>query len=210
MNLNTISQLEAFVPNGMTKFQMQNFVVNDSITPYRKLRQAVMEARTRLEVLAMAEFDKQEHEIKLEKARTELNELSGFDRRLKEVEVKRMEYMKNRTETTYQQQNFEVEFFLNAIENIVQELGGIEKAIELLSDETTNYAADQEYWIERLGRSVFSDFVNFGTITKGVVESVSCLTDDQQKQIIHKALSRQLTMTQMLDRTRDNMLVNRD
>lgn len=210
MNLNNFLQFEPLISNGMSIFQMKHFVVDESITPYRKLRQALIEAKARLELLASGELDLQEQQLKLEKAKIECQQLSGIDQQLKEVDIKRIEYHINRSSTARRQQTLELEFFLGVIDQLIQDNGGLEKAKELFSNPEIQYTAETDYWVERLGRSVYSDFINYGTITKGVVESVNCLPVEQQHEIIQKALNQQLSLTQMLDRTRDNMLVNKD
>ena len=210
MNFDLFLQLEPHVTNGMSTFQMENFVINDSITPYRKLRQALIEAKTRVEVLTSGNFDLQETEIKLARAKEEAGTLTGYDRQLKDLEVKRLEYTINRATGLRKQQTREVEFFMGMVAQLVESIGGVEKAIELLNDPKSQIDNEQDYWIKRLSRSVYSDFVNFGTISKGVVESIACLPLDTQKEIIQQALGQQQYLTDLLEDTKDTLLVNKD
>lgn len=210
MNFETFSQLEPLITSGMSTFQMENFVVNDSITPYRKLRQAMMEVKARMEVLANGEFDLQENQLKLKKAQLEAAQLTGIDKEIKEVEVRRLDYIINRTSTMRRQQTQEAEFFMSMVDSLISELGGLDKAKELLSDPKAQYEQEADYWTKRLGRGVYSDLINFGTITKGVVESISCLPLEQQKEIVRVALSQQESLTKLLDDTKDTLLVERD
>lgn len=210
MNFELFLQLEPLVTNGMSTFQMENFVVNESITPYRKLRQALMEVKARMEVLANGDFDLQENELKRKKARQEFETLTGIDKELKEVEIKRLDYIINRTSTMRQQQTREAEFFMGIASELIDQMGGVEKVKQCLNDPKYHYEQETDYWTKRLSRSVCSDFINFGTITKGVVESISCLPLEQQKEIIQVALNQQAQLTELLDNTRDTLLVSRD
>jgi hypothetical protein len=210
MNLDKFLQLEHLISNGMSTFQMKNFVVNDSITPYRKLRQALIETKSRLEVLTTGEFDLKETQLRLQQAQIDLDNLDGINRQLKELDIKRLEFTINRTTALRVQQTREVEFFLGIIEDLINNLGGTEKAMEMLSDPQQLMDNESEYWTKRLARGVFSDFVNFGTITKGVIESISMLTPEQQQEIIQLALNQQMTLTSLVDSTRDKLLVTRD
>lgn len=210
MNFETFLQLEPLITSGMSTFQMENFVVNDSITPYRKLRQAMMEVKARMEVLANGEFDLQENQLKLKKAQLEAAQLTGIDKEIKEIEVKRLDYIINRTSTLRRQQTQEAEFFMSIVDSLIAELGGLDKAKELLSDPKVQYEQEADYWVKRLGRGVYSDLINFGTISKGVVESISCLPLEQQKEIVRVALSQQESLTKLLDDTKDTLLVERD
>lgn len=210
MNLSTFLQFEPLISNGMSTFQMKNFVVNDSITPYRKLRQALIETKSRLEVLTTGEFDLQENQLRLQQAQLERDSLTGIDQQLKEIDIKRLEFTINRTSALRRQQTNEVEFFLGVVEELINEIGGVDKAIEMMSDPTQLMDNESDYWTRRLARGVYSDFINFGTITKGVIESISMLPVDKQQEIIKLALDQQISLTQMLDTTRDTLLVNRD
>lgn len=210
MNFDLFLELEPLITHGMSRFQMQNFVINDSITPYRKLRQALMELKARAEVLTNGEFDLQENQLKLKKAQQEAAALTGIDREIKEVEVRRLEYIINRTSTVRLQQTQEAEFFMGVASELVEEFGGVERAKEVLGDPEVQYREETEYWTRRLGRGVFSDLINYGTISKGLVESISNLPMEIQQDIVRVALSQQETLTKLLEDTKDTMLVERD
>jgi hypothetical protein len=210
MNLDKFLHLEPLISNGMSTFQMKNFVVNDSITPYRKLRQALIETKSRLEVLTTGEFDLKENQLRLQQAQIDFASLAGIEQQLKELDIKRLEFTINRTSALRIQQTREVEFFLGIIEDLIVTVGGTEKAMEMLSDPQQLMDNESEYWTKRLARGVFSDFVNFGTITKGVIESISMLSTEQQQEIIQLALNQQMTLTNLVDSTRDKLLVTRD
>lgn len=211
MNIELFLQLEPLISNGMSVFQMEKFVINDSITPYRRLRQSLVEAKARLETIANLELDLEEVELRKLKAEQEMDQLEGVDKKLKHIEVRRFGFEVNRKIVHKSQLVSEAEFFLKTLTNIVNtELGGVEKTVDLLNDPEFHRSSEEDYWTNRLARSAFSDFINYGTIGKGTVESMACLTIEQQKEIINHAVSQQLELTSLLDTGRDNILIEKD
>lgn len=210
MDINLFSKLEPLITNGMSTFQMEYFVVNESITTYKKLKQALIEAKGRLEVLANGAFDLEENMIKRERAIMESEQCQGFDLQLKAIEIKRLDYIINRTTVMRQQQTAEVEFFMSVIEGLVADMGGVDHVQELLASPEYLYQQETEYWTRKLGRSVFADFVNYGTISKGLSESITCLPASQQAEIYKLAIDQQNQLTQLLTNTRDTLLVEQD
>jgi hypothetical protein len=211
MNIEIFSQLESLINNGMSTFQMEKFVVNDSITPFRKLRQAFIEGKARIENLANNALDIEELEIKKQIAELESESLTEIEKKLKTIEIKKYELNINRMKLQRTQVTKEAEFFLGIVNDIINnDFGGIDNAVEKLSDSNFYYQQESDFWTEKLARSVFADLVNFGTITKGLSESISCLSIDQQKLIFAQAIGQQETLSALLENTRDTLLVQRD
>ena len=212
MDIEIFSKLEPLISNGMSIFQMDKFVINDSITPFRKLRQAFIEGKSRVETLANGALDLEELEIKKQIAQSELDSLtSNLEKKLKLVEIKRYELSINRTKLHRVQITREAEFFLNIATDIINnDFGGIEAAVEKISDPDFYNQQEQDFWTEKMARSVFADLVNFGTITKGLSESISCLSVEQQKLIFAEAMNQQDALNILLENTKDRLLVQRD
>jgi hypothetical protein len=212
MDLEIFSQLEPLINNGMSIFQMDKFVINDSITPFRKLRQAFIEGKSRIENLANNALDLEELEIKKQIAEAELDQLaSELEKKLKTIEIRRFELSINRMTLHRVQLTREAEFFLDTATDIIdKDFGGIESAISQLGDADFHFQQEQDFWTEKMARSVFADLVNFGTITKGLSESISCLTVEQQKLIFAEAMNQQDTLNVLLENTKDRLLVQRD
>lgn len=210
MNLELFLKLEPLTTGGMSTFQMQHFVINENITPFRKLRQAVIEMRARLEVLAGAQLDFEEAELKKQKLIEERDALTGIDQKLKDIEIRRLDLIFNRRGTQLAQYEKEAEFFLNAVNQLVNAVGGFEKAQEVLSNPEAYTQTEEDYWTKRLARGMYSDFVNYGTVGKGTLESIVALPIEQQHKIVNLALTNQAEFGQLLNNTRDALLVERD
>ena len=210
MNLELFLKLEPLTTGGMSMFQMQHFVINDNITPYKKLRQAVIELRARLEVLASSQLDFEESALNKQKLIEEKEALTGIDKQLKDIEIRRLDLIFNRRGTQLAQYEKEAEFFHDMIKKLVDEIGGFEKAQAVLSDPAAVNQIEEEYWTKRLARGMYSDFVNFGTVTKGVLESITALPIEQQHKIVNEALATQAEFGELLNNTRDALLIERD
>jgi hypothetical protein len=211
MDISLFARLEPLISNGMSIFQMEKFVITDQLTPVRRLRQAFIEGRSRLEARTSKEFEIEEMQIKRQMAESALESLSGFELQLKQLDIKRYDFTLNRMRLSLDQLGKEADFFLSMTQEIIdKDFGGIDSCISKLSDPNFYLPAEEDFWTEKLSRSVFADLVNFGTITKGLSESISCLTLDQQKLIYAKAVEQQETLGRMLEATRDNLLAQRD
>jgi len=210
MDLELFLKLEPLTTGGMSTFQMQHFVINENITPYRKLRQAVIELRARLEVLAGAQLDFEEAELKKEKLIEEKAALTGIDQKLKDIELRRLDLIFNRRGTQLAQYEKEAQFFLDMVTKLTNDVGGFEKAQEVLSNPEAYNQTEEDYWTKRLARGMYSDFVNYGTVTKGVLESITALPIEQQHKIVNEALSNQAEFGELLNNTRDALLIEKD
>lgn len=211
MNLNLLLLLEPYTTTGMSTFQMDKFVINDQITPYRKLRQAVIEARARLENITAMGFDLEELQIKMEQALSvsALTDSSCvFDKRLNGIKIRRQEFEINRKQQLIEQQSDEAQFFLRVIKDIVEnDFGGEEELLNKFKTKEFHIEQEENFWVEKLSRGVYSDLLNYGTISKGVTEAIANLTAQQQQLIISKATTQQLTTAMLLDKTRTQTLV---
>jgi hypothetical protein len=211
MNIELFLQLEPLISNGMSIFQMDKFVINDSITPYRKLRQALVELKARLESVSNVDLDLEEVKLKKLKAEFDMAKLEGIDQQLQEIQVRRYGFEVNRKEAHRLQVLKEAEFFLKVLTKIVnEEFGGVEKTIELLNTPEFHMESETEFWTKKLARTAFGDFVNYGTVSKGTVESIACLSIEQQREIINLAMNQQAELTSLLENGRDNILIKRD
>ena len=213
MDTKLFAALVPHITTGMSTFQMENFVINDSITPFRQLRQAIVEAKSRIETSVTYELDLDELLIKHEVASSEADALvpGSAQERLKRIDIKRLEFEMNRKRSTITQLAHEAEFFLNSIKQIVESnFGGVEQAIAALGDPATRYAEEADFWTKKLARSVYADLVNYGTVSKGVLESITCLPLEQRQAIVQQAALQQHTFAVGFKEIKDTVLAITD
>lgn len=212
VDISLFLKLEPHVTNGMSIFQMDHFVIKDHITPYRKLRQAIIEAKARLENITSIGFDIEELKLKQEKALNDSNSIpDSFERKMSNVAIRRFTFEIDRKQAVLDQMEKEVKFFLDTITNIVNtDFDGSEAAVLLMQDSKFHQIHEAEFWTKKLARSVCSDFVNYGTISKGVLESIANLPEEQRRAIVTEATDQQLTFHDMLNKVKDTVLAIRD
>jgi hypothetical protein len=205
MDISTYLSIEPYITTGMTSFQMDKFVIEDQITPYRKMKQAVTETRARLENITSIGFDLEELEIKVLKTISDQeNATNQHEKQLLSVQIRRYQFEQNRKMSILNQQRDEVEFFYNALISIVnKDFGGKTELLKLLENPEFQSEQEKQFWTQKLSRSVASDLINYGTISKGVYEAVVNLSNNQQKAIIADG-------THSAQLTRDILAINRD
>lgn len=211
MNISLFLQLEPHISGGMSDFQMSNFVINDNITPYRKLRQAVIEAKARLENITYFGFDLEELEIKKENAIHLTSTCDVRQLKLNELEIRRHTFEIDRKKTLLDQMKKEAVFFLTTIDTLVNtEFDGELSIIAKISSSRFQEDEESSFWVQKLSRSVFSDYVNYGTVSKGVLESIACLSTEQQAAIMSNATNQHMDFNIRLHKINDLLLVKKD
>jgi hypothetical protein len=211
MDLSLFLKLEPTITNGMSEFQMKHFVINDQITPYRQVRQALIEAKGRLENITMIGYDIDELRIKLEKATAEADSsMDDYGRRLATVAKMRHEFEISRKEAMLAQMQREAQFFLDVVAKIAQESGGAEQLVANMNDPKFQASEESQFWTRKLARSIFSDLVNFGAVSKGVIEAIENLPIEQRQEILNEASTREVTHQKEIRAIRQQALALKD
>ncbi|BAW19400.1 hypothetical protein [Ralstonia phage RP31] len=200
--------------NGMSVFQMDNFVIKDQITPYRKLRQIIVETRARLENITSIGFDIEELQIKKQQAEQAKEKVGSFNKlesQLQDVQIRRYEFELNRKQSILSQQNAEVQFFNDQLIKLADEhFGGKEKLLKELQDPNFHAVNEAHFWTHKLARGVHSDLINFGTINKGTLEAILNLPLEQQQSILSLAQGQAIVTQNALRDVRDQQLALQD
>lgn len=202
-------KLDQYFTSGMTPFQMRNFVINDFITAYRKLRQLVVEIKARVENKISIMFEIEELQIKIDR----LNKIKPsdiFQSRLEDVERRRYEWQLRQKQTLITQIDFELTTFANVLNTLVEEQGGLDTLLTNLQSDEFHEKEESQYWIEKMASSAYSDFINYGTISKGVIDTIKLLPQESQHIVIEKALEKQYNTIAELNVYKDRLLVSKD
>jgi hypothetical protein len=213
MDLSLFLKLEPTITNGMSEFQMKHFVINDQITPYRQVRQALIEAKGRLENITMIGYDIDELRIKLEKATNDeesFGTVDNYGRRLAAVAKLRHEFEISRKQAMLTQIQREAQFFLDVIAKIAEENGGAEQLVANMNDPKFQAREESQFWTRKLARSIFSDLVNFGAVSKGVIEAIENLPIEQRQEILNEASTREVTHQKEIRLIRQQALALKD
>lgn len=217
MDVTLYQKLEPLMGSGMTNFQMSKFVMDEQLTPYRKVRQAMMEIRTRLETMSTSSFAIEEKKIKLRSLNRDLNNLQQlvqfdeFEKELLELNIKRTEYEINRKLELQRQVQGEAEFFISVLNMLTREhYESEEDLVAKLRDPQFHDDNERNFWIERLTRNAQADLVNFGTISSGVFQAISLLDFRDQDKILSKSTTNATEFRLGMNKLSDQALVGRD
>lgn len=194
---------------GMSAFQIEKFVIKDQLTPYRQIRQALIEIRARLETKATIEFDLEELNLKLFIAERD-QEATGLDTlegKLLGVERKRHSYEIDRKLKVLAQIDRESSVLsADAMRIINSEFESFENFEKLIADQDFITKQEQLYWSARLARSVASDLINFNAVSKGNVEAISVFDLADQLAIFGSGIRDSVKLTVQLSQVRDTQL----
>lgn len=200
------------VDTGMSAFQIENFVINEQLTPYRQVRQALIELRARVETKAMLNLEIEELEAKVER-NISIKKIttSGIDCRLLAIENKRYDFERERKLRMVSQLEKEATLF----DSIAQQLIAkhfIDQAsfAQLLANGEQVNEQERMYWEERLAKSAISDLINYSTLSKGTVDAILSLPKEMQASILDKGLSTSLRLTASLTALKDLNLAKID
>ena len=203
-------KVEGCIEQSMSDFQIENFVVNDHITPYRKIKQIVIEIRTRMENKASAMLDEEEAKIKLEMLEEELTTdvVGSYKARLRQVEIERQKFHLNRKQHQLALIENELNVFNRAFLAIAAQLGTDEEVVAKLTSKEFRDIGEAEYWEKRLARNALADLLATGTLSKGVFETLTTLPDGTVEKIISQAVAQNAQLHLNLEKKRDEYLIS--
>ena len=208
-DISLYQNLEPHFSAGMSEFQMQNFVINDHLTPYRKLRQAIIESKARLESITSLGFDIEEIQIKLREA-MRLTSGSDIVVELNAVAINRFKFELNRKNSMLEQLKRESAFFLDQIEKLVEVLGGREVVLQAAASGQLAKNGEQAYWTAKLARGVACEQMQMGTISRGLMESILALPEERQAAIFAEASMLRANSAKLIQRGTDIGLIEGD
>jgi hypothetical protein len=192
--LNVAEQISFSLP----KYKADNFVGGAQITPYAKLKQWLIELRSREDVVEHLEYllRKKEIDIELEKEkieflteplRKELVELS-----IKDMNIDLRKYQRNLKDAYKERQIFIdlVKEFLDSEDSILPDGTPL---IEVFGNELLEDKLEKEYWSIRMAKQAMLDMISYGRIGTGNLDSILMMSPEQQKEVM--ALASTYTVT---------------
>lgn len=113
-------------------------------------------------------------------------------------------------QTLLTQIEFELQTFGDALDLIIRDWGGVEKVVEDLQSDSFHEQHEQDFWIQKMSRNAATDLINYGTISKGTIESIKLMPDEAQHKVLQLAMLEQFDTTQHMLASKDNVLTLRD
>ena len=177
------------------KFKMRWFVGETQITPFSKLRQWLLEVKSREEAIEKLEYDIDKWQIEIDRhehyAKLAKDE---FDRREHELEAR--ELTRNQIMTRRRLINWYLERqqiidliteFLESDEALLPDGSGRTYMDIMDTDEEDYYEA--EYWTNRLAKQAATDLLFYGRVGTGNMDAILSMAPDQQTETLSLAMS---------------------
>lgn len=163
---------------GMSKNQIENYVVSSHVTGDRQLKQVLLEIENRTHQYEKMLIDERKGILRLKVAKKQLDDakINGDPFLIEEAQIEfddanlDME-MWSRRKT---QSNYELDVFVDYIKNHVNSQKKLEEASEWNEDE------ERKYWIARLGKQAALDIVANGRIGIGNMDSIAMMKKEDQ------------------------------
>lgn len=170
------------------KFKLRHFVGDAQITPFSKLRQWILEIKSREEQIErmIYELKKMDLDIQIEQRNAD----AADDPLIKQkFELEIMRVQREMTITKRRQQDYYLE--RQQLVDLVNELldspeGKTPDGRSLLevfnTDEENDYEA--EYWTNRLAKQAAMDMIFYGRVNSGNMDAICMLPSDQQGEVL--------------------------
>lgn len=169
----------------MPAFKMQHFVGDAQITDFSKVRQWLMELRTREDSLEQLEVrvERQKIEIELEEENLELivdpkrKKLSELKIRDYKVDLRRFERSRNDAKN-------ERDIILNLLKDFIANNQDSQEILEAQTNPVLREKYEKEYWIVRMAKQSMLDMINYGRISTGNLDAVLMMKPEEQRQVL--------------------------
>jgi len=192
-----------------SEFQSESFVINNEVTDHRKIQQISLEIRSRVDILAEAQYALDKLDVKIRKYQRDIEkEEDDLEKELLEIELKKCRYDWDQAQIRMSQTNMELQKFVNIAKKVAPK-----DTLDTIKSYKDNWEEkEKEYWVKRMGRQAMYDMLTTGKIGTGNLESIMQMPADVQKATIAYALANSSKMekgiAQIQDATRNLLIQN--
>lgn len=179
----TIIRESVLVNTGMTHFQSKHFVAGSQITPWRQVRQALMELETRYHAYFELQTSLRKAEVQRKmQVRAIDEETDLLVREMLQIDLDKMDYDITIWRRKLRQSEIEIDSFLKIVREHVKDEEDLKYFTEMNEDE------ERQYWVYRMGKQAALDIIAYGRIGSGNMDSIAMMEYDDQIEVLHKAI----------------------
>ena len=169
--------------SGMTEYECEHFVADPQLTPWRKVRQALMELETRYHAYMENRNSLRKAEILRKRLNRDMPELPDeLDRELMQIDMEKNDYDISIWKRKLRQSELELKYFLNVVEKYVDD----EHPLEYYCEE--NHQEVRMYWIARMGKQAAMDIISYGRIGSGNMTTIMDMPEEDQVETLGVAV----------------------
>jgi hypothetical protein len=191
------------VPFGQSEFQNRYYVINSQITPWRQLRQAIMELQARTNSLQKITVQ----------YRRNLNDIARLKSEIAEEEDP---FQKTDLECQLEICKLDTQVWMNKIRQCKEETDGImsiikertdcddlDSVIATFEDPAIIEAEEHKYWIARMAKQCAIDLLTTGRVQSGNLESMLMMKPEDQAAITDLALTYSTAMNHSIGKFKE-------
>jgi hypothetical protein len=168
---------------GMTEYQCQQFVANSQLTPYKMVRQALLELETRYHAYTEIRNSLRKNEIYRKQLARQIEATQDdLEKQLLQIDLEKMDYDITIYQRKFLQSEVEIKAFLEVVKKHAK--NDEELAPYLLLNEEE----EQKYWVARMGKQAALDIIAFGRIGSGNMDSISMMPSQDQLNTLQLAV----------------------
>ena len=161
--------------SGMTRYQCEHFVADTQLTPWRKVRQALMELETRYHAYMENRNRLRKAEILRKRLNRDMPLLPDeLDRELMQIDMEKNDYDIGIWKRKLRQSELELKYFLEVVEKYIDDEHDLEYYC------TEHEHEERIYWIARMGKQAAMDIISYGRIGSGNMTSIMDMPEEDQ------------------------------
>lgn len=168
---------------GMTEYQCQQFVTNSQLTPYKMVRQALLEIETRYHAYYEIRTSLRKNEIMRKKLQRQIDATPDeLDKELLQIDLEKMDYDITIYKRKFLQSEVEMKAFIDVVKKYATTEEELAPYLELNEDE------EKKYWVARMGKQAALDIIAFGRVGSGNMDSIAMMPQDDQLNTLQLAV----------------------
>lgn len=179
---------------GQTEYQNKYFVVNSQVTPWRQMRQAVMEIQTRLNAVQKVTIQYKRTLNDIERTKSEMaEEENKFYKQDKEYELELLYIDLQVWDNKMRQSKMEIDGLLRIIKEKLGKKPDDDYDFEELKETVLNKEIEEKeehkYWIARMAKQSALDLLTTGRLQAGNLDSMLMMSPEDQAAVTDLALT---------------------
>lgn len=171
------------VDAGMTDYQARHFVAESQITPYKQVRQSLMELEVRYHAYQEIKASLRKAEImRLKWVQQKEQMPDPLDKELIQIDIDKNDYDITIWKRKIRQSEYEIRTFLDVINKYAK------TPEELAYYLTKNEEEERKYWVARMGKQAALDIIAYGRVGSGNMDSIAMMHKDDQLEALTTAM----------------------
>jgi len=169
--------------SGMTQYQCKHFVANSQITPYKQVRQSLMELEVRYHAYQEIKASLRRAEImRLKWLQQQEHTTDPLDRELIQIDIDKNDYDITIWKRKLRQSEYEMQAFLDVIKQYITKDRDLDYYLQ------NNEEEERQYWIARMGKQAALDIISYGRVGSGNMDSIAMMAQEDQLQALTVAV----------------------